>query len=76
MWGGSATCSLRCGGLALNDTLELNLAGVKTIVFALVVGIVVIDEAVTLFGYGIPYWNKNVANYPKEEDSDGGASHR
>ncbi len=46
-----------------------NPAGVKKIVFILIVGFVVIDEAVTLFAYGIPYWNKNVAEFPKEEDS-------
>jgi len=46
-----------------------NPAGVKTIVFVLVVGVVVIEEAVTLFGFGIPYWNENVADYPDENHS-------
>jgi cytochrome c oxidase subunit II len=46
-----------------------NPAGVKTIVFVLVVGIVVVEEAVTLFGVAIPLWNKNMADYPDEKQA-------
>jgi cytochrome c oxidase subunit 2 len=46
-----------------------NPAGVKTIVFVLVIGIVVVDEAVTLFGVAIPLWNKNVTQYPDEKQA-------
>jgi cytochrome c oxidase subunit 2 len=43
-----------------------NPAGVKTIFFALVIGVVVVDEMVTLFGVAIPLWNKNMASFPDE----------
>jgi cytochrome c oxidase subunit 2 len=44
-----------------------NPAGVRTIVFVLVIGIVVVEEAVTLFGVAIPLWNRNVTAYPDEK---------
>lgn len=46
-----------------------NPAGVKTIVFVLVIGIVVVEEAVTLFGVAIPLWNKNLADFPDEKQA-------
>lgn len=46
-----------------------NPAGVKSIVFALAIGIVVVEEAVTLFGVAIPLWNKNVTDYPDEKQA-------
>lgn len=46
-----------------------NPTGVKTIFFVLIVGAVVVEEAVTLFGFGIPYWNKNVTEFPDEKQS-------
>jgi cytochrome c oxidase subunit II len=46
-----------------------NPAGVKTIVFVLAIGIVVLEEAVTLFGVAIPLWNKNVTDYPDEKQA-------
>ncbi|HJT35037.1 MAG TPA: hypothetical protein VJ783_23615 [Pirellulales bacterium] len=46
-----------------------NPAGVKTIVFVLVIGIVVVEEAATLFGVAIPLWNKNVSEYPDEKEA-------
>ncbi|MGH7135954.1 MAG: hypothetical protein ACREHD_09455, partial [Pirellulales bacterium] len=46
-----------------------NPAGVKTIVFVLAIGIVVVEEAVTLFGVAIPLWNKNVSEYPDEKQA-------
>lgn len=46
-----------------------NPAGVKTFIFVLVVGIVVVEEAVTLFGAAIPLWNKNQTEYPDENQA-------
>lgn len=46
-----------------------NPAGIKRIFFTLAIGIVVIDEAFTLFGVAIPLWNKNVARYPDEKQA-------
>lgn len=46
-----------------------NPAGVKAIVFVLVIGVVVVEEAVTLFGVAIPLWNKNVSEYPDEKQA-------
>jgi cytochrome c oxidase subunit 2 len=46
-----------------------NPAGVKTFIFVLVVGIVVVEEAVTLFGAAIPLWNKNQTEYPDESQA-------
>lgn len=46
-----------------------NPGGVKTVVFLLVIGAVVVEEAVTLFGVAIPLWNKNVADYPDEKQA-------
>jgi cytochrome c oxidase subunit 2 len=46
-----------------------NPAGVKTIVFTLAIGIVVAEEAVTLFGVAIPLWNKNMAGFPDEKQA-------
>jgi cytochrome c oxidase subunit II len=46
-----------------------NPAGVKTFVFVLVVGIVVVEEAVTLFGAAIPLWTKNQSEYPDEDQA-------
>jgi cytochrome c oxidase subunit II len=46
-----------------------NPAGVKTIFLVLVVGVVVVDELVTLFGVAIPLWNKNMAEFPDEKQA-------
>ncbi len=46
-----------------------NPASVKTIVFVLLIGVVVVEEAVTLFGVAIPLWNKNVSEYPDEKQA-------
>jgi cytochrome c oxidase subunit 2 len=46
-----------------------NPAGVKTFVFVLVIGIVVVEEAVSLFGAAIPLWNRNQTEYPEEKEA-------
>jgi cytochrome c oxidase subunit 2 len=46
-----------------------NPAGVKNVVFLLVIGAVVVEEAVTLFGVAIPLWNKHLAEYPGEKQA-------
>lgn len=46
-----------------------NPAGVKPIFFTLVVGVVVVDEMATLFGVAIPLWNKNMAEFPAENQA-------
>lgn len=46
-----------------------NPAGVKSILFIVVVGIVVVDELATLFGIAIPLWNKNMAEFPDEKQA-------
>lgn len=46
-----------------------NPAGVKPIFFMLVIGVVVVDELVTLFGVAIPLWNKNMAGFPVEDQA-------
>lgn len=46
-----------------------NPTGVKTIVFVLIIGVVVAEEAATLFGVAIPLWNKNVSEYPDEKQA-------
>lgn len=46
-----------------------NPAGVKTFVFVLVVGVVVVEEAVTLFGAAVPLWTKNQSEYPDEDQA-------
>lgn len=43
--------------------------GVRTIVFVLLIGIVVVEEMLTLFGAAIPLWNRNVRTYPDEKRS-------
>ncbi len=46
-----------------------NPGGVKTYVFAAAIGIVILEEAVTLLGFAIPMWNKNVTEFPDEQHS-------
>lgn len=46
-----------------------NPVGVRAIVFAAIIGIVVAEEAATLFGAAIPLWNKNVSAYPDEDQA-------
>ncbi len=46
-----------------------NPAGVKSILFMLVIGVVVVDEMATLFGVAIPLWNKNIAGFPDEKQA-------
>jgi cytochrome c oxidase subunit 2 len=46
-----------------------NPAGVKPILFIVVIGVVVVDEMATLFGVAIPLWNQNMAGFPAEKDA-------
>ncbi len=46
-----------------------NPKGVSIIVFALALGIVIVDEAVTLFGVAIPQWNANVGDFPDPDEA-------
>jgi cytochrome c oxidase subunit 2 len=46
-----------------------NPAGVKPVIFMAVIGLVVFDELATLFGFAIPLWNKNMAEFPAEKDA-------
>jgi len=46
-----------------------NPAGVKPVIFMAVIGLVVLDELATLFGFAIPLWNKNMADFPDEKQA-------
>src|SRR6185437_4078359 len=48
---------------------QANPVGVKTFIFVLLIGFVVVEEAVTLFGAGIPLWNNFVTVYPDEKQA-------
>jgi cytochrome c oxidase subunit II len=48
---------------------KANPVGVKTFVFVLLIGFVIVEEAVTLFGAGIPLWNNFVTVYPDENQA-------
>lgn len=46
-----------------------NPKGVSRIVFGIALGIVIVDEAVTLYGSAIPQWNANVGDFPRPEEA-------
>lgn len=46
-----------------------NPAGVKFLLFLVVIGVVVFDELATLFGAAIPLWNKNMSTFPDEDQA-------